>query len=673
MIRCSPFVASLGGAALVSLAPVMGMAEGGAVESGAALGAPHFFSAVSGAVAIACALTAASMWRRSTAQTKQLKRLDARLRSDLSSERVFVMHNGQPTPASPATDAYMRTRPDTKTLTNRGKLRQVLDRRTNEALDPLLTALTDDGVGFSLTGKDADGQAILLRGETVGMRAVLRIWPIGEGAEETEAPESDAAAGALAEAPVGALLFSADQRLQSVNAAARALLRLEGEDPPTLRALIDALRETGRAPERSDHAAWRSMVLDDPAAAFGSEPLWPLPDGDVLRVTHSTGEDGSFALFVSDETGPVTQERRAKTAQSVQQATIAAIDDGLAVVSAEGRVRLLNPAFKRLWGLEDLGELEGRRFAELLDPATADLLDSDAWRRITAAVAAPGPPRADAFAAPRSNGRRISVKLIPLPDGATLLVCEDVGDAHRVETALRERNEALEEAARLKTEFLQTIASQLRTPLHTVLGFADVLLKEGPGPLTRRQRDYVQGVMNSGDELLALVSDAVDLGALRAGAIEMKPAPVDIRRVVEGVAERITGRARVRGVRLETELPAREVFVEGDEARLEQAVFALATAAFSVSEKGDALTLTAAAEGEHALVGVAFAPGQGPTRSASPFLDENGSSVGISLATRIADLHGGGLSVSEQDGIGRALVRLPRLRQKNAPSLDDVA
>ncbi|MEM9959318.1 MAG: hypothetical protein AAF811_17370, partial [Pseudomonadota bacterium] len=64
----------------------------------ALVGAPHFFSAVSGAVAIACALSAASLWRRSAAQTARIKRLEARLRSDLSVERVFVMHNGQPTP-----------------------------------------------------------------------------------------------------------------------------------------------------------------------------------------------------------------------------------------------------------------------------------------------------------------------------------------------------------------------------------------------------------------------------------------------------------------------------------------------------------------------------------------------------------------------------------------------
>lgn len=675
-------------AAFASAAPwhAVAQSEQSGLDMTALVGAPHFFSAVSGAVAIACALSAASLWRQSAAQTARIKRLEARLRSDLSVERVFVMHNGQPTPASPSTDAFMRTQPDTKTLTNRAKLRQLLARESNEQLEPLLNDLMDTGAAFEFAGHDVNGAPLSIRGETHGVRAVLRLWPELRKSDlahsSLDRKELAAtAADALNKAPLGAMLFDAEQRLVELNSAARRLLRIDGDPPAALRPLLDALRETRRLPERLDYANWRKSILNDPIAAISREPLWPMPDGDVLRVTAAPTVDDGLAIFMSDETGSLTQERRAKTAQSVQLITIAAIDDGLAVVSSEGRVQLVNPAFRRLWAFDPSRQLEGERFADLLDVSEADLLDAEAWMRITNAISASGPPRADAFASPRGNGRRLATKLTPLPDGATLIACQDVGDAHRIETALRERNEALEEADRLKTEFLKAIASQLRTPLHTVMGYADVLLKEGSGPLTKRQRDYVQGVMNTGDELLSLVSDAVDLGALRAGAIELQRARLDVRRVIEDVSERITGRARARGVRLQTEVPAREITIDGDEARLEQAVYALATAAFAIGEHGDSMTLRAGAEGAYAKIEICFeraraakpAAYAGHAEGFSPFLDGTESAVGISLATQIADLHGGGLSITQNNDGGQATVRLPRLRKSETPSLEDAA
>src|SRR5439155_20508922 len=117
----------------------------------------------------------------------------------------------------------------------------------------------------------------------------------------------------------------------------------------------------------------------------------------------------------------------------------------------------------------------------------------------------------------RLDGSILRLATVPLPDGAVLFTGQDVTDSARVERALRESNDALETAARLKSEFIANVSYELRTPLNAIIGFAEILANEYFGSLSPRQLDYSRGILDSSHRLMALINDILDLATIEAG------------------------------------------------------------------------------------------------------------------------------------------------------------
>src|SRR5439155_8369222 len=113
------------------------------------------------------------------------------------------------------------------------------------------------------------------------------------------------------------------------------------------------------------------------------------------------------------------------------------------------------------------------------------------------------------------------------------------------EEALRQTNTALAQATQAKSAFLATMSHELRTPLNGVLGLTGLLLHT---PLDARQQEYAAGIQASGEALLALISDILDLSKIEAGQLALEEEPVAVRALVEGVAEMVTAQVRAKGL-----------------------------------------------------------------------------------------------------------------------------
>ena len=233
---------------------------------------------------------------------------------------------------------------------------------------------------------------------------------------------------------------------------------------------------------------------------------------------------------------------------------------------------------------------------EIVDK-TRDLLDDGGnWARtreeivaqVTSQTLASGPLY-------RRDGSMLQVASVPLPDGEVLLTYLDVSDSARIEQALRERNEALETAARLKAEFVANVSYELRTPLNTVVGFAEILHNQYFGPLNSSQQDYSRGILDSAHQLSALISDIVDLASIEASYIELERGRVDIRDMLDAVVNLTKDRALSRGLDLELRCPPQIGVIEGDERRLKQAFFNLISNAIKFTLPGGAIRVDAQA------------------------------------------------------------------------------
>ncbi len=631
---------------------------------------PYIFAGVGGAVAVACALAVMTLSRRLALLNARAARAERQAAaSDLSLERIFfVGPEGGLKPATAATEADARAVAAEAAAAERGPTRLVermFGRETVRELAPLLESLAVDGRPFELRAEDASGAPTLYIGDVVGAQALLRVWPELEEEEEAPSAGADTAAeSALARAPIGVLIFSPTARLAFVNDAARRLLRLRPErleNAPTLRAVIDDLREFGRVPERTDFTDWRAEVLADPPGALSKDGLWILGNGDALRVSAEPTDEGGFIVYVSDETSAVGLERRYRIALGARRATLAAIDEGIAVVGADGLMQLVNPAFARMWGapsaLTDERSAGEVAFTELMRGATqnAPRQSRELWRRVEAALAAPAPRRATAFEADKGDGTGLEISATPLPDGATLIVMRDVTAHHIGAAALKARAANLEEADGLKTEFLNNIAYQLRTPLNAALGFTDMLLRDMAGELTEKQREYVAYAHAGADELREIVADALDLGALTAGSAELAQEPLDLGAAALAVSGPLKARAERRGAAFRPSISGDPAPFVGDEPRLRHAFFSVASAILATAATADAFSLRYAIEpgrpGEdaRAVVEIALARAHPESGGADPLAKED--SVSFRLARRIVEAHGGELTgFADADG-----------------------
>src|SRR6185295_19929889 len=134
------------------------------------------------------------------------------------------------------------------------------------------------------------------------------------------------------------------------------------------------------------------------------------------------------------------------------------------------------------------------------------------------------------------DGREFEFAAVPLPDGNALFTMLDISDSRKVEAALRDRNEALEEADRLKTAFVSNMSYELRTPLTSIGGFAEMLAEGYGGKLPPVAVDYVTAILDSVGRLGALIDNVLDLTQSETGSLLLAEDEVDLAALCADVA-----------------------------------------------------------------------------------------------------------------------------------------
>ena len=157
-----------------------------------------------------------------------------------------------------------------------------------------------------------------------------------------------------------------------------------------------------------------------------------------------------------------------------------------------------------------------------------------------------------------TDGRDFQFAAVPLPDGNALFTMLDVTDSSRIEAALRERADALEEADRVKTDFVANMSYELRTPLTSIGGFAELLGGGYAGDLTPKASDYVGAILESVERLSRLINDVLDLTTGDTRGVLLEKERVDVAGLCRAAVDTAKARAAEKGQKLEAEIsPAR--------------------------------------------------------------------------------------------------------------------
>jgi signal transduction histidine kinase len=232
---------------------------------------------------------------------------------------------------------------------------------------------------------------------------------------------------------------------------------------------------------------------------------------------------------------------------------------------------------------------------------------------------------------------------------------------NRMNDELRGLYEELETVNRHKSEFLANMSHELRTPLNAIIGFSELLQQQLYGQLNERQLQYVDDVLQAGRHLLSLINDILDLSKVEAGRMELELEDVSLADVLQAGVTMHAERAARAGVKLELESDGGGLTLYADERKLRQVVFNLLSNAVKFTPRNG--TVSVSARASDAIVEVAVrdtGPGIAPDDQSLIFEEfrqagdqgDEGTGLGLPLARKFVELHGGRLWVESEVGRG---------------------
>lgn len=350
---------------------------------------------------------------------------------------------------------------------------------------------------------------------------------------------------------------------------------------------------------------------------------------------------------------------------------IRSMNDSVAIYDARDRIVLWNDSYR-----QHLGMLSQR----LLKPGVKleDLIRKNVYcGEIPDAVGLeeeyiaqrmerhrnPGP----AFEMRRVNGWFLYREAIT-HDGGTVVLVTDITKQKDKEGELQIALVELEAANQAKNEFLSNMSHELRTPLNAILGFSEVMNRAILGPLDEKYRDYAKDIHNSGDHLLQLVTDILDVARIESGKIEINLEEVNVIDLINACFTMTQNKAHNKGVSLTLVEPEGELVVQADPVRFKQIVLNLIDNAIKYSDSGGKIWVSAWLTDQDQVsvevkdMGIGISEGDvdlvlqkfGQVRQ-SHLNSYTGLGLGLPIANVLMELHGGKLEIDSKLGVGTAM------------------
>jgi PAS domain S-box-containing protein len=449
-------------------------------------------------------------------------------------------------------------------------------------------------------------------------------------------------------------------------------------------------------------ARWFASIHPDDVAATRALLEQAMADGSQYDATFRVRAPGGWRWVISrgrvefdeahrplrlrgvvlDATRQIQTEENLRASEERYRTLFESIDEGVCVVEVlydsrqqpcDYRFLEVNQAFVAQTGLVNAA---GRTIRELA-PA-----HEQHWFDIYGRVASTGEPTRFTHEA-KALGRWYDVyatRIGPPEAHRVAILFNDITERRRAEDELRRLAADLSEADRLKTEFLATLAHELRNPLAPIRTGLQLMQRAGNDPATLMR---VQGIMDRQlDHLVHLVDDLLDLARITRGQVELKRQWVDLGQILSGAVDTSMPLIEAARHQLQLDLPKQPVRLYADPTRLTQVVSNLLNNAAKYTPRGGHIELAASVEGDEVLVtvsdnGIGIAPGALPdvfkmfTQVGGPGPNAHGGlGIGLSLVRTFTELHGGSVSAaSGGPGAGSTFtVRLP-LSPLDAPRL----
>ncbi|ACM21895.1 phosphate sensor histidine kinase, HAMP and PAS domain-containing [Geotalea daltonii FRC-32] len=365
-----------------------------------------------------------------------------------------------------------------------------------------------------------------------------------------------------------------------------------------------------------------------------------------LRVPReSSDEVGELAVVMNDMSERIEAQLSSIMAERNRLDTILrGMGEGLMVTDAQGIITLVNPAFRKVFSVDE--DVEGR---PLIEVSRQPALHA-AYRKIMA----DGIERQEEMSLNGEKDGNILTHWVPLIDGNRLTgvvaVFHDISDLKRL--------------AATRRDFVANVSHELRTPVSVIQGYAETLLAGALESDPDRARRFIQVIHNHAERLSALIADLLTLSELESGKVLLEPHPLNLRSAVKQAMSLLSQRATDKGITLDTGNIEASRFVLADKGKLDQVLVNLLDNAIKYTPGNGKVTVTAEDEAEMLKISVTDTglgiPAKDLPRIFERFYrvdearsrDKGGTGLGLSIVKHIVQSHGGMISVKSIPGEG---------------------
>ncbi len=413
---------------------------------------------------------------------------------------------------------------------------------------------------------------------------------------------------------------------------------------------------------------------DDSAHATG---LSPMVLGIAIAFVGMLLGGGSLVYLLISEvrrtTGLLnkTTEAEARTVRAETHLidALESIPQGVALFDADDRLILCNRSYRDIVANGRVSPEPGTAFAELCRAMVEE-------RRIVEAQNDPETWLAERIARHRQTSNREEIRLTDgrwvhiterrIRNGDIISVLADVTDVKMREAVLNEARQHAELASRAKSEFLANMSHELRTPLNAIIGFSEMIRDEAFGPLpSPKYVEYAADIHASGEHLLELINDILDISKIEAGELKLHEEEFDVLRIARACIQFVAKRARDNGLTLDCDLPDDFPRLYADACKVKQILINLLSNAVKFTEEGGRVSLRVRLREDGGIELAITDTGIGIARKdlkliMKPFTQVDsklarkyeGTGLGLPLCKSLLDLHGGRLEIESEIGVG---------------------